>query len=66
MICSMPHLRQNFFEIIGVPLSFSSSYLNPLDCAISDVLENKTNATSNPNLSLLKTDFVKEWNKKYV
>ena len=30
--------------------------LNPLDYAISGVLENKTNATSHPNIGSLKTD----------
>ena len=32
-----------------------SSDLNPLDYAIWGVLENKTNATSNPNIGSLKT-----------
>ena len=35
--------------------------LNPLDYAI--VLESKTNATSNPNISSLKTAIKEEWNK---
>ena len=36
-----------------------SSDLHPLDCAIWGVLENKTNATSNPN----KTAMEEEWDK---
>ena len=37
--------------------------LNPLDYAIRDVLEGKTNTTSNPNIGSLKTAFEEEWNK---
>ena len=37
--------------------------LNPLDYAIWDVLENKTNATSHPNICSLKTAIEEEWNK---
>ena len=37
--------------------------LNPLDCTIWGVLENKTNATSHPNIGLLKTAIEEEWNK---
>ena len=36
---------------------------NPLDYAIWDVLENKTNATSQPNIDSLKTAIEGEWNK---
>ena len=36
--------------------------LNPLDYAIWDVLENKTNATCHPNIGSLKTAIGKEWN----
>ena len=35
----------------------------PLDYALWGVLENKTNATSHPNIGLLETAFVEEWNK---
>ena len=37
--------------------------LNPLDYAIWGILENKTNATSHPNIGLLKAAIEKEWNK---
>ena len=37
--------------------------LNPLDYAIWDILENKTNVTSHPNIDSLKTAIEKEWNK---
>ena len=40
--------------------------LNPdlnLDCAIWDVLENKTNVTSHLNIGSLKTAIEEEWNK---
>ena len=36
---------------------------NPLDYAIWGVLENKTNATSQPNIGSLKTAIEEEWNK---
>ena len=36
---------------------------NPLDYAIQGILENKTNATSHPNISSLKTAIEVEWNK---
>ena len=36
---------------------------NPLDYTIWSVLENKTNATSHPNIGSLKTAIEKEWNK---
>ena len=35
----------------------------PLDYAIWGVLENKTNATSHPNIGSLKTATEEEWNK---
>ena len=42
--------------IIGVPLwPPSSLHLYPLDYATWSVLENKTNATSHPNIGSLKT-----------
>ena len=37
--------------------------LNPLDYATWGILENKTNATSYPNIGLLKTAIEKEWHK---
>ena len=37
--------------------------LNPLDYAIRDILENKINATSHPNIGSLKTAIEEEWNK---
>ena len=40
-----------------------SPNLNPLDYTIWGVLENKTNATSHPNIGLLKNAIEKEWNK---
>ena len=36
---------------------------NPLDYAIWSILENKTNATSHPNIGSLKTPIEEEWNK---
>ena len=36
---------------------------DPLDYDIWGVLENKTNATSHPNIVLLKTAIEEEWNK---
>ena len=41
----------------------SSPDLNPFDYTICDVLENKTNATSHPNIGLLKNAIEEEWNK---
>ena len=41
----------------------SSRDLNPFDYAIWGILENKTNATSHPNIGSLKTVIEKEWNK---
>ena len=37
--------------------------LNPLDYVIWCVLENKTNATSHPNINAFKTAIEEEWNK---
>ena len=37
--------------------------LNPLDYAIWGVLENKIKVTPYPNIGLLKTGIVEEWNK---
>ena len=36
---------------------------NPLDYVVKGVLENKINATSLPNIGLLKTPIEEEWNK---
>ena len=41
----------------------SSQHLNPLDHAIWGVLENKTNATSHPNIDLFKIAIEEEWNE---
>ena len=41
----------------------SSSDLNPTDYAIWSILENKTNATSSPNISSLKITIEEEWNE---
>ena len=53
---------QRFSEIIGV-------YLNHLDYAtwgvLENVLENKTNATSHPNIGSLQTATEEEWNKTH-
>ena len=38
---------------------------NPFNYAIWGVLENKTNATSHPNIGLLKTTVEEEWNKMF-
>ena len=40
-----------------------SPELNTLDYAIWGVLENKTNATSHPNIGSLKNAIEEEWNK---
>ena len=37
--------------------------LNHLDYTIWGILENKTNATSHPNIGSLKTTIEEEWNK---
>ena len=39
--------------------------LDPLDYVTWDILENKTNATSHPNIGSLKTAIEKEWNKMF-
>ena len=39
------------------------SDLNPLCYAMWDVFVNKINASSHPNIGLLKTAFEEEWNK---
>ena len=50
--------------MIGVFLrTLSSADLNPLDYAIWGVLENKSIATSYPNIGSLKTAIEEEWNK---
>ena len=66
MICltPKPSQKKKKSEIIGVSLWPSSSPdLNPLDYATWGVLENKTNATSYPNIGLLKTTIEEEWIK---
>ena len=64
MICLTLKPTQKMSEIIGVSLWFPSSPdLNPLDKGIWNVLENKTNATSHPNIGSLKTAIEKESNK---
>ena len=40
-----------------------SPVVNPLDYAIYGILENKTNATSHPNIGSLKIAIEEEWNK---
>ena len=37
--------------------------LTPLDYAIWGILENKSNATSHPNIVLFKTAIEREWNE---
>ena len=37
--------------------------LNPFDCTIWGILENKTNATSHSNIGSFKTAIEEEWNK---
>ena len=37
--------------------------LKPLDYFIWDILDNKTNTTSHPNISSLKAAIEEEWNK---
>ena len=55
---------RKIFKIIGISLwPPLSSDLNPLDYAIGDILENKRNATSHPNIGSLKTANEKEGNK---
>ena len=55
---------QKIFDVIGVSLwPTSSPGNNPIDYARWDISENKTNATSHPNIGLLKTATVAEWNK---
>ena len=40
-----------------------SQDLNPLNYVIWGVLENKTNATSHPNIGSLKTSIKEDWDK---
>ena len=64
MICLTPKPSQKYLEIIGVSLWHPSSPdLNPLNYAIWGVLENKTRATSYPNIGSPKTAIEEEWNK---
>ena len=54
MTCLMPKQSQKISEIIGVPLWLPSSpHFKSLDYAIWGILENKTNATSHPNIGSL-------------
>ena len=56
--------RKKISEIIGVSLwATSSPSCNPFDYAIWGVLENKTNATSHPNIDSLKIAIEEKWNK---
>ena len=64
MICLTPKPTKKISEIIGVSLwTLSSPNHNPLNYAILGVFENKTNATSHPNIGLLKTAIEEKWNK---
>ena len=64
MICLTLKPSQNISEIIGVSLWLPSSPdLNLLDYTIWGVLENKTKATSHPNIGSFKTVIEEEWNK---
>ena len=61
MICLTPKQAKKS-EIIGVSLSPSPN-LNSLDYAIWGFLENKTNASSHPNIGSLKTAIEEKWGK---
>ena len=64
MTCLMPKPSQKNSKKIGVSLwPPSSPDLGPLDYAIQDILENKTNATSYLNIGSLMTTIEEEWNK---
>ena len=64
MICLTAKPSQKNSEIIGISLRPPSSPdFNPLDYAIRDVLENKTNAISHLNTGSLKTAIEEKWNK---
>ena len=66
MSCLSPKPSQKNSEIIGVSLwPRSSPDINPLDYAISGVLENKTNATAHSNSGSLKTA-IEEKRKKCI
>ena len=61
MICLTPKPSQKNFRVsLWLP---SSPNLNPLDCAQRGVLENKTNATSQPNISLFKNAIEEDRNE---
>ena len=47
----------------AIKQDLSPDLINPLDYAIWGILENKTNATSHPNIASLKTAIEEEWNK---
>ena len=65
MICLKPkQSKRKISEIIRVSLwPTSRPDFNPLDYAIWDVFENKTNTTSRANIGSLKTAIEEEWNK---
>ena len=66
MICfkSKPSQKKKTSEIDEVSLRPpSSTNLNTIGYVIWGVLENKTNATSHPNIGFLKTVIEYEWNK---
>ena len=57
-------LEYSFFSILAFKYMDSNEpNHNPLDYAIWGVLENKTNATSHPNIGSLTTAIGEEWNK---
>ena len=64
MIYLTPKPSQKIPEIIGDSLFLPSNPdHNTVDNAIWNILENKTNATSHPNVGSLKTAIEGEWNK---
>ena len=62
MICFMPKPSPKNFLNTSL-WSPSNPDVNSLDYAIWGIFENKTNATSNPNIGSLKTAIEEEWNK---
>ena len=66
MICLMSKPSQKNSEIIGISSwRPSNPNLDLVDYTVWGVLENKTNATFNPNYGSLKIAFDDEWNKMY-
>ena len=64
MICLTSKPSQKISGIIGVSLwPPTSPDLNPFDYVKWVVLENKTNATSHPNIGSLKNAIEDVWNK---